>query len=92
MQLTETEFRIIGPIIHSVTKAFSERYFKTDANTPERSEAILKAIDARVALALMDAGFSVHKVTKEINAHPVIKAQMLLDGYRCPEDWSTEEE
>lgn len=90
MQITPTELRIIGPTIRSVTKAHSQRFRKSEKNTPERSYMVLLAIEAEVCMALIEAGISLHKVDKEIDAKPIIRAQMLEDGYECPEDWYTD--
>lgn len=81
MRLTSEQLRQIDEIIRAVAEAQSQRFFKADHNTVERSDIVFLAIGAEIAVALHDAGYSQAQIFNEVDPTNQILEQMLKDGY-----------
>jgi hypothetical protein len=75
--LTQKQFQRIGTTIRNVISAESDRYFKSEVNTKQRSRYVARQIDAAVRLALLDAGVP----PDTIDPTGIIRQQMVEDGY-----------
>lgn len=85
MQISDSEFAIIGPTIKAVVEAESKRLFSLENNTPERWAFVYTCIRAKVSLALLDSGIAIEKITREIDPSAAIIVQTAKDGYIVPE-------
>lgn len=82
MQLSDSEFAVIGPIIRATVRAQSQRYFSSEHNNPEHSAMVYEAIRTAIRPALHRAGIAFDKIMHEIDCHDVIMDQMCKDGYQ----------
>lgn len=81
MQMTPEQTKTIGNTIRTVAANQSKRFFKSEANTVERSALVFLSIEAEVRLALRDAGISLKMVLDDIDPTQDIWDQMQRDGY-----------
>jgi hypothetical protein len=75
--LTQAQFQRIGNTIRSVVSAESDRYFKSEVNTEQRSKYVARQIYAAVRLALLDANVPMDT----IDPTEIIRERMVEDGY-----------
>ena len=81
MRMTNEQMKTIGSTIRTVAASQSKRFFKSEANTVERSALIFLSIEAEVRLALRDAGIPLQMILEEIDPTEDIWDQMQRDGY-----------
>lgn len=72
----------IEQAIRAVAAAESQRYFKSEVNTPGRSSYVVMVILSEIALALFDLGLDFEQVQDEADPTGTVLAQMMQDGYK----------